>query len=249
MGTPHSSKLQHYWHFSIRFFTVISRYCLVEFNSSAEMQSVHSAVPAAWINLLGESYPSFKDAVGVCCSPNRLSQLVEGVLSLLQRISQCILQPQPTGPTRWRESYPSAEIQSVYSAAPSDRVCATGLNAQSLRSALHNSQKVILSPTHPGMPALVLLLCTFAASPYYVIDYFMSLLYTSLFPQGSARDSYAYRPRSFYRHFESSLHWYSNIYVSIYFLSFLFHVQPFCVCVCFTFLLSNSFLASTKIVT
>ena len=48
-GTPHSSKLQHYWNLTIRLFSVISR-ILVGGGSypSAEKQFVYSTAPADW---------------------------------------------------------------------------------------------------------------------------------------------------------------------------------------------------------
>ena len=81
------------------------------------MQSVYSAAPADWA-LVGRVLPFCRDAVGVFCSPSRLSSRWAG-LTLLQRCSRCILQPQPTE-LSLGGSYPSAEMQSVYSAAPAD---------------------------------------------------------------------------------------------------------------------------------
>ena len=44
-ATLHSPKLQHYWSFTIRLFSVISGHSLGESFPSAEMQSVYSTVP------------------------------------------------------------------------------------------------------------------------------------------------------------------------------------------------------------
>ena len=46
MGTPHSPKLQHYWNFTIRLFSVISRTLVGGSYPSAEMQSMYSAASA-----------------------------------------------------------------------------------------------------------------------------------------------------------------------------------------------------------
>ena len=66
----------------------------------------------------------YRDAVGVCYCPSRMdySTLIGGDLTPLQRCSWCILQPQPNGPqgTLWWGSYPSVEMQSMYSTAPAD---------------------------------------------------------------------------------------------------------------------------------
>ena len=103
-----------------------TRHSLGESYPSAEMQSVYSAVSADWANttLVGGVLPLCRDAVGVFCSLSRLGQHDThwGSLTPLQRCSRCILQSQPIGPTGHSlgESYPSAEMQSVYSTAPAD---------------------------------------------------------------------------------------------------------------------------------
>ena len=100
--------------------------CMEESYPSAEMQSVYSTAPANWAtrHLHGGVLPFCRDAVSVFYSPSQLGHktLAWGSLTLLQRCSQCILQPQPTGPqdTCMGESYPSAEMQSVYSTAPEE---------------------------------------------------------------------------------------------------------------------------------
>ena len=71
--------------------------------SSAEIQSVYSTAPADWAT---------EHLFGGGGSPTSL-----------QGFSRCILLPKLTGAQdiRWRgKSYPSAEIQSVYSTAPAD---------------------------------------------------------------------------------------------------------------------------------
>ena len=112
------------------------------------MQSVYSATQADWATgaLVGGVLPLCRDAVSVFCNPSRLGYRSTrwGSLTPLQRCSQCILQPKPTGlpehslgesyplqrcsqcilqpkPTGLPghllgESYPFAEMQSVYSA-------------------------------------------------------------------------------------------------------------------------------------
>ena len=90
------------------------------------MLSVYFAAPADWTNrtFVGGILLFCRDAVSVFGSPSRLDQqdIRWGNLSRLQRCSQCILQPQPTEPTGHSrgESYSSAEMQSVYFAAPAD---------------------------------------------------------------------------------------------------------------------------------
>ena len=87
---------------------------------SAKMQSVYSTVSADWArHSLGESFPICRYAVSVFYSLSQYGQeLIGEVFSHLQRYSQCILQPQPTGPdTRWESLFPSVDMQSVYSTA------------------------------------------------------------------------------------------------------------------------------------
>ena len=47
-GTPHSSKLQHFWSLTVRLLSVISGHSLGDSYSSAKMQSVYSTAPADW---------------------------------------------------------------------------------------------------------------------------------------------------------------------------------------------------------
>ena len=85
---------------------------------SAEMQSVYSTAPSR-LGLVGRILPFCRDAVGVFYSPQPIGACWEN-LTLLQRSSRCIQQPTAD----WGllgESYPSAEMQSVYSTAPADR--------------------------------------------------------------------------------------------------------------------------------
>ena len=50
-STQHSPMLQHYWSFTMRWFSVLFRTLIGRgSNPSAEMQSVYSAVPADWAN-------------------------------------------------------------------------------------------------------------------------------------------------------------------------------------------------------
>ena len=67
----------------------------------------------------------FRDIVGVFCSPSRLGSRW-GSPTPLQRCNHSVLQPQPTGPSLM-ESYPSAEMHSVYSTAPTDWVFVGGV--------------------------------------------------------------------------------------------------------------------------
>ena len=83
----------------------------------AEIQSVYSTTTTDSA-LTGEVLPLCKDSVGVFYSPNGLGS-PWGSLTPLQRCSRCILQPQQTRPSLGK-SYPSAEIQSVYSTATTD---------------------------------------------------------------------------------------------------------------------------------
>ena len=124
---------------------------------SGEKQSVYSTAPADWAT----------------------RTLVGRGLTPLERSSQCILQPQPTGPpghslggvlplwreavsvfyspsrlghqdTRWEESYPSGEKQSVYSTAPADWATRT-LVGRGL-TPLERSSQCILQPQPTGPP-------------------------------------------------------------------------------------------------
>ena len=96
---------------------------------SSVMQLVYSYAPSDWASehSLRELFPLCSDAVGLFCSPSRLGLriLIGGVLTPLQRCSWSILIPQPTGPqnTHWGSSYPSAEMQLIYSNAPADWAC------------------------------------------------------------------------------------------------------------------------------
>ena len=77
---------------------------LWESYASAEMQPMYSTAPADRASHIQDTH--------------------RGILTPLQRCSRCILQTQPTGPvisehSSW-ESYPSAEMQSVYSTTPAD---------------------------------------------------------------------------------------------------------------------------------
>ena len=82
---------------------------------SVEMQSVYSSVPTNWVTLAIGDLSLCRDAVGVFLSPNQLGHTRYGSLIPLQRCSRCILKSQPTGSHSLWESYPSAEMQSVYS--------------------------------------------------------------------------------------------------------------------------------------
>ena len=79
---------------------------------SAEIQSVYSTAPADWASghSLGEVFLLCRDTVGVfnnLSRPGRRALIGRG-LTLLQRCSRCILQPQPSGPqeTRWEGVIP-----------------------------------------------------------------------------------------------------------------------------------------------
>ena len=74
---------------------------LEESYPSAEMQSVYSTAPtnkATHYVCVWEAVTLCRDAVGVFCSPSRLSHLLRGGLTPVQRCSQRILQAQPTWP-------------------------------------------------------------------------------------------------------------------------------------------------------
>ena len=103
----------------------------VESYSSAVMQSVYSTAPADRVTrtLVGEVIPLCRDAVGVFYSSSRLGHPDTrwGSHTPLQKCSRCILQLQQTGPPghSLEKSYPSAEMQLVYSTAPADRATRT----------------------------------------------------------------------------------------------------------------------------
>ena len=128
----------------LRWFCVISRTLIGwRFYPSAEMQSVYYTAPANWAQMVlchiqdthwMEVLPLCRDAVCVLYSPTQLGSdgfvsypehSLGGGFTPLQRCSQCILQPQPTGLrwfcvisrilVGWVFFYPSAEMQSVYS--------------------------------------------------------------------------------------------------------------------------------------
>ena len=84
----------------------------------AEMQSVYSKATCDWASLVGAVLPFCRDAIGVFYNPSRLGLPRCGCLTPLQKCNRCTLQPQVTGQALWGQSYPSAEIQSVYSTAP-----------------------------------------------------------------------------------------------------------------------------------
>ena len=95
-GTTYSPKIQHYESLTIWLANVIFRTLVV--------------VGVIHLN---------RDAVGVFYSPNQMHTRW-GCLTLLQRCSRCILQPQPNGPTLG-VFYPSAEMQLLYSTTPANR--------------------------------------------------------------------------------------------------------------------------------
>ena len=88
--------------------------------ASVEMQSVYSVAPADWTTLLGGVLPLCWYAVGLFCCPSWLDHTPWGSLTPLLRCSRCLLLPQPIGPHSLGESYPSAEMQSVFTVAPAD---------------------------------------------------------------------------------------------------------------------------------
>ena len=88
------------------------------------MQSVYSAAPANWALSWRVLFLCW-DAVGIFCCPNRLGPHLESPTPM-QRCSRCIQQPLATGPTVC-ESYSSAEMQSVYSAAPTGWALSLGV--------------------------------------------------------------------------------------------------------------------------
>ena len=98
---------------------------------SAEIQYVYSTAPADWVfrTLIGEFLPLCRDTVCVSYSSSRLGlqDTHWRILIPLQRYSMCILQLQPTGSSghSLENSYPSAEIQYLYSTAPVDWVFRT----------------------------------------------------------------------------------------------------------------------------
>ena len=149
-GTLHSVKLQHYWSLTVRLFSVINR-TLVERVLPLCREAVGvfcSPSRQGHRTLAAGSYPSVeKQSVCSATPADRATGHSLQGLTPLQRSSQCVLQPQPTGPqdTRCRVlplcreavnvfcnpsrqghrtlaagSYPSAEKQSVCSATPVD---------------------------------------------------------------------------------------------------------------------------------
>ena len=55
-GTPHSSKLQHYWNLTIRLFSVILGHSFRESYLSAEIQSTYSTVPVTWAKIFQPTF-------------------------------------------------------------------------------------------------------------------------------------------------------------------------------------------------
>ena len=90
------------------------------------MHTVYYAALANWETrtFVGRVLPLYGDAVGVFCSSSSLGHLDTrwGSLATLKRCNRCILQPQPTRQPGHSlgESYHSAEMQSVYSIAPTE---------------------------------------------------------------------------------------------------------------------------------
>ena len=107
--------------------------------------------------LVGGVVSLCRDGIHVFYSPSRLGNrtLVGGSLTLLQRCNTCILQPQPTRQqdTRWGESYPSAEMQYMYSTAPAN--WATGHSLGGVLPFCRDAIHVFYSPGRLGNRTLV----------------------------------------------------------------------------------------------
>ena len=140
MGTPHSPKLLYSWNLTIRLFSVIYKdtRCGGWFYPSAEMQSVYSTALADWAtgHSLWGVLSICRDTVCVFYSPSRL-----GLWTLVVCVCVC------------RGSYPSAETQSVYSAAPAD--WATGHSLWGVLSICKDTVGVFYSPSRLGHRTLV----------------------------------------------------------------------------------------------
>ena len=87
-----------------------------------------------------------RDAVGLFLSPNQLGHTRYGSLIPLQRCSRCIRKSQPTGSHSLWDSYPSAEMQSVYSLVPTNWVTL----AMGLLSLCSDAVGLFLSPNQLG---------------------------------------------------------------------------------------------------
>ena len=162
-------------------------------------------------SLLGESYPSAEMQSMYSTAPSDWT-LCWGSLTPLQRCSQCILQPQATGlfvggvlplcrdavnvfysPKRLDsllgESYPSAEMQSMYSTAPSDWTLCWG----SL-TPLQRCSQCILQPQATGLfVGGVLPLCRDAVNVFYSPKRLDSLLGES-YPSAEMQSVYSTAP-------------------------------------------------------
>ena len=161
MGTPHSPKLQHYWSLSIRLFSVISRTLVAGwvYPFAEKKQSMYSTTQADWAtrNSSWGLLPLYKEADGVFFSPSRLDnkKLVVRDLTPLQKSSQCILQPKPTGQqeTRRGGSYPSTKKQMVYSSAQADST--TRNSSWGILPLYRKAVSVFYSPSRLGNKKLV----------------------------------------------------------------------------------------------
>ena len=102
--------------------TGLPEHSLGESYPFAEMQSVYSATQADWATgaLVGGVLPLCRDAVSVFCNPSRLGYRSTrwGSLTLCRDAVSVFCNPSRLGyrGTCWGESYPFAEMQSVYSA-------------------------------------------------------------------------------------------------------------------------------------
>ena len=133
----------------------IGPHSLRESYTYEEMQSVYSTAPADWSTLVAGVLHLWRDAVNVFYSSSRLVHTRCGSLTPLKRCSQCILQLQPIGPHSLRESYTSAEMQSMYSTAPADwstlvagvlHLCRDAVNVFYSSSRLVHTRCVSLTP-------------------------------------------------------------------------------------------------------
>ena len=101
MGTPHSPKLQYYWTFTARLFSVIYRTLVVGILPLCR-EAAGVFYSSSWLGhktrVVGVLASAEKQPVYLQPQPNGPQESRCGGLTPLQRSSRCILQPQPNGP-------------------------------------------------------------------------------------------------------------------------------------------------------
>ena len=83
-GTPHSSKLQHYWSLTVRLY---QGHSLWRFYPFVEMQSVDSAVPADWDDDRDETINHMRFCPALLADIEHFLIFVNSLVSLFYRIS------------------------------------------------------------------------------------------------------------------------------------------------------------------